>query len=120
MCASWRVASVAEFEVSRELIRKAMQHEGVQAHLAVVAQRIAARAQSMAASEGVPLQVSVQTGIRPQGRPFANVVGNNVAQEFGDANTPRARIMGRAAAAEAGAKPKTPLTILRDASGGDG
>lgn len=116
MCESWQAELVAELEVSRELIQKAMQHQDVQAHLVVVAQRVASRAQSMANSEGVAMKVHVQSGVRPGGRPFANVVGDNAAQEFGDANTPRARILGRSSAAEAGVPGK--LEIIRDAAGG--
>ena len=87
---------MAEVEISPELIQKAMQHEGVRAQLQVVADRVRARADALAASEKVDMETWTEAGTRPGGRPFVNVVGDNPDQEFGSARSRRFRILGRA------------------------
>lgn len=87
---------MAEVEISPELIMKAMQHEGVRAQLEVVASRVATRAVQIAASEKVDMEVWVETGTRPGGRPYVNVMGDNPDQEFGSARSKRFRVLGRA------------------------
>ncbi len=87
-----------ELEISRELILKAMHHADVKAHLQVIANRRKKRAEQIAASEGVEMTVTTVAGVRPGGRPFVNIVSDNVDQEFGTARTKRRRILGRAAA----------------------
>lgn len=89
---------MAEVEISYEFIQKAAQHPDVVKHLAVVAKRIQARAEGLAASEGVDMNVTTVAGVRPGGRPFVNVVGDNAEQEFGSSRTERRRILGRAGA----------------------
>ena len=85
------------FEVSRALIEQAMQAKGVREACEKVAGRVAQRARGIAASEGVKMDVKVVSGVRPGGRPYANVVGDNVAQEWGGSKTVKRRILGRAA-----------------------
>lgn len=87
---------MVEVEVSPELIQKAMNHPDVVAHLQVVADRIKASAKSIAAAEGVEMEVSTVSGIRPKGRPYVNVIADNEEQEFGSARSQRFRILGRA------------------------
>lgn len=74
-----------------------MHEPGVAAHLQVVANRVAARAKSIAAAEDVDMEVTTVAGVRPKGRPFVNVITNNAEQEFGSSRTERRRILGRAA-----------------------
>lgn len=105
---------MAEFEVSRDLIQKAMQHEGVRSQLEVVAKRVASKARSIATAEGLDMNVVVVSGTRPTGRPFSNVVVDNVDQEFGTATTPRARVLGRALTAS------TARRKIRDAAETEG
>lgn len=105
---------MAEFEISTELIQKAMKQDGVRAQLKVVAERVASRARSIAASENLDMNVTVVSGIRPTGRPFSNVVVDNADQEFGTATTPRSRVLGRSLTAGAA------LGKIRDAAGMEG
>jgi len=87
---------MAETEISFEFIQKAANHPGVIAQLGVVAARIQSRAKALAASEKVTMDVWTEAGVRPQGRPFVNVLADNVAQEFGSRRDKRRRILGRA------------------------
>jgi hypothetical protein len=87
---------MAEVEISYEYIQQAAQHPGVQRQLQVVADRIQARAKQLAKKEGVEMTVTTRSGTRPGGRPFVNVEGDNVDQEYGTARSRRLRILGRA------------------------
>lgn len=87
---------MAEVEITPAYILGAMQHPGVRAQLQVVANRVSARAVSLARTEGVEMNVSTVAGIRPGGRPFVNVISDNADQEFGTSKTARRRILGRA------------------------
>lgn len=87
---------MGEIEISAAYIKEAMQQPGVVAHLQVVANRVAARASGLAASEGVEMNITTVAGVRPGGRPFVNVVSDNADQEFGTSKTERRRILGRA------------------------
>lgn len=87
---------MAEVEITREYIRSAMQHPVVREQLGVIARRVARRAESIAAAEGVSMAVTVEQSVRPGGRPQARVIGDNVAQEWGDSKTEKRRILGRA------------------------
>ncbi|AXH44393.1 head closure Hc1 [Arthrobacter phage MargaretKali] len=89
---------MAEVEISYEFIQKAAQQPGVAAALQAVANRVHARAQQMADKDGVDMRVTTQAGVRPGGRPFVNVVGDNADQEFGTSRMGRFRILGRAGA----------------------
>lgn len=88
---------MGEMEISRELILKAMHHKDVKAHLQVIANRRKKKAQTIAKTEGVEMNVTTVAGVRPGGRPFVNVVSDNADQEFGTSRTARRRILGRAA-----------------------
>lgn len=85
------------FKPSRALILKAMQSDGVRSALNDRAKIIASRADSIGAGEGVDINASVEEGIRPQGRPFAEVVSTQWQQEWGTDLEGRRRILGRAA-----------------------
>ncbi|UVF61135.1 hypothetical protein SEA_AOKA_11 [Arthrobacter phage Aoka] len=87
---------MAETEISYEFIQEAARHPGVVAHLGVVAERIKRRAEQLADSEEVEMEVATEAGIRPGGRPFVNVVADNAEQEYGSARMRRLRILGRA------------------------
>lgn len=87
---------MAEIEISYKFIQQAAQHPGVAKQLQVVADRIKARAEQLARNEGVDMTVTTQTGVRPGGRPFVNVVSDNPGQEFGSSRSGRFRILGRA------------------------
>ncbi|WP_343317780.1 hypothetical protein AAFM46_10995 [Arthrobacter sp. TMP15] len=89
---------MAEMEISRELMLKAMHHRDVKAHLQVIADRRKKRVEQLAKAEGVEMTVTTVAGVRPGGRPFVNIVSDNVDQEFGTSRTARRRILGRAAA----------------------
>lgn len=70
--------------------------------LTVQALRIAPRARSLARSEGLDSaarSVHVKEGTRPKGRPYSYVIMDHEdgeKHEFGDTNTARRRILGRA------------------------
>ncbi|WP_417220505.1 hypothetical protein [Arthrobacter sp.] len=89
---------MGEVEITPAFIASAMTQPGVLAHLQVVANRVKARAEGIAASEEVDMQVTTVAGVRPKGRPFVNVVADNAEQEWGSSRTGRRRILGRAAA----------------------
>lgn len=84
--------------ISYEFIRDAMQSAHVRASLAAKARDLAARANSIGSSEGVEINAAVESGTRPAGRPYSNVVSANIAQEWGAAYVDRKRILGRTAA----------------------
>ena len=87
---------MAETEITYEYIQQAANHPGVVKQLGAVAARIQARAKAIAASEKVTMEIWTEAGVRPQGRPFVNVLADNVAQEFGSRRDKRRRILGRA------------------------
>lgn len=88
---------MAEVEISYEYIQKAAQHPDVVKQLQVVADRVATRAKSFAADQGLDVEVTTKAGRRPKGRPYVNVIVDDADQEFGTARKPRLRILGRAA-----------------------
>lgn len=88
---------ITRAEISFDLVRRAMQTQAVREALAKKAREIQARAEQIAASEGVELESKVTELTRPKGRPEARVSSENVAQEFGNSFTERRRILGRAA-----------------------
>jgi len=88
---------MAEVTINYELIQKAAQHPDVRARVEATARKIAGRVESLAHDEEVDMAVTVVSGTRPGGRPFSNVVADNVDQEFGTGKSARYRIVGRAA-----------------------
>jgi hypothetical protein len=87
---------MAEVEISYEFIQEAARQPGVAAALATVGARIKGTADAIAQREGVSMQVTTEAGIRPQGRPFVNVIADNAEQEWGSSRVKRRRILGRA------------------------
>ena len=87
----------SEVEITPEFIQSAMHQPGVMAQLQVVADRVARRAEGIAAEEEVEMNVSTVAGVRPKGRPYVNVVADNADQEWGSSRSGRHRILGRAA-----------------------
>ena len=83
-------------EVSRDFVRAAARHEAVTNQLRVIGDRVKNRAQNIAASEEVEMDVWVEQGERPGWRPQVVVYGDNTEQEFGSARADRRRILGRA------------------------
>lgn len=81
--------------ISSELIRSAMQSQTVRAALDERRDRVARRARSIAAQEGVDPHIGTSSGTRPRGRPYARVTAD-ADQEWGNSNTARRRILGRA------------------------
>lgn len=89
-----------KIQISREFVREAAGQPAVRSQLGTIANRVARRAESMAAGEGVDLNTWVEEGDRPGWRPQAVVYGDNVEQEWGSSRSDRFRIMGRAAEQE--------------------
>lgn len=89
-----------EFSPSYGLIGEAMRRPEVAAAIEAKAREIAARANAIGDAEGVDMDARVVTGVRPKGRPYANVVSEQVGQEWGTDRTGRRRILGRAAGTE--------------------
>lgn len=79
------------------LLGQAMRSNEVRKALRARAEKVRSAAESIASSEGVELNTTVTEGTRPKGRPYARVASPNVAQEWGDSNTARRRVLGRAA-----------------------
>lgn len=88
---------MSKVEITPEFIRSAMQHPGVVKQLRVIADRVKARADAIAAAEDVEFESWVVEKVRPGGRPVAQVYADNAEQEFGSKNKSRYRILGRAA-----------------------
>lgn len=87
---------MGELRISRELIEEAMGSPVVRAALLARAKRIETAANSMAPAD---VEIWVEDGTRPKGRPFANVFSSDVDGEWGTAFTEQRRILGRAAQA---------------------
>lgn len=83
-------------DLSYEFVNRAANHPGVLKQLQVVADRIKARGQGIAREEGVEMTITTRAGVRPEGRPFVDVVGDNADQEYGTAGVSKLRILGRA------------------------
>ena len=88
---------MAEVEITPDFIQSAMHQPGVAVALQVVADRVARRAEAIAAEEEVEMNVTTNAGVRPKGRPYVNVVADNVDQEWGSSRSGKYRILGRAA-----------------------
>lgn len=90
---------MATVRVSNDLIVEAMQAQETRDALAAKAQQIASRAAQIAQGEdpAYDIDVRVESGTRPKGRPYSRVVADDLAQEWGTSNTERRRILGRAA-----------------------
>lgn len=88
---------MAQVRLSRASIVAAMHSKATLQALERKARALEARANSLGASEGVDMDTSVESGVRPKGRPYSNVTSTNVGQEFGDRYTERRRILGRVA-----------------------
>lgn len=86
-----------KIEISRDFIREAAGQPIVRQALRQTAERVRRRADSLAASEGVPMNTWIEEGTRPGWRPQAQVYGDNTEQEYGSSRQDRRRIMGRAA-----------------------
>ena len=82
--------------LSYDFIQKAMQSQPVRQQLRARAATIAARADSIGKGEGIDMNTRVESGTRPQGRPYSNATSDRVEQEWGTSNTDRRRILGRA------------------------
>jgi len=89
---------MADPDLSYEFVNQAANHPDVLKQLQVVADRIKVRAQGLAADAGVKMKVGTRTGVRPEGRPFVDVIADNADQEFGTSRIGRLRILGRAGA----------------------
>lgn len=88
---------MATVRISRELIESAMQAQAVRDGLAARADRVAASAKSIAASEAPEVEITREDGTRPKGRPFSRIYSSDVDGEFGTSRTEQRRILGRAA-----------------------
>jgi hypothetical protein len=88
---------MATIRISSDLIVEAMRSKVTRAALRAKAEKLANRADSLGASEGVEINARVKEGTRPKGRPYARVESDNVSQEYGDREYERRRILGRVA-----------------------
>lgn len=88
---------MARVNLSRKKMAEAMQSKPVREALKDKAKKLSRRADQLGGSEGVDMDATVEEGIRPKGRPYANVTSKNSAQEWGDRYTERRRILGRVA-----------------------
>lgn len=83
--------------MTRNLFQQLNRNSAVKAACAAKAARLAARAQQITASDGGEAKITVESGIRPKGRAFTNVVSDSRDEEYGTQSTPRIRALGRAA-----------------------
>lgn len=91
------------YRVTNEVIVEAMQKPVVRDALKNKAEKIASTHDRLADAEGSDNRARVESGTRPKGRPFSNVVvDGGAADEWGDSKTERRRRLGRASNTEQG------------------
>lgn len=88
---------MARVRISGASVTAAMQSKGTRAALEAKARELRVRVDALGASEGVEMDARVESGTRPLGRPYSNVLSLNVAQEWGNRYVKRRRILGRVA-----------------------
>lgn len=88
---------MARVRLTRESILAAMQSKETRAALEAKARQVASRVDAVGASEGVDMNPRIESGTRPKGRPYSNVVSEQVDQEWGNRFVKRRRILGRVA-----------------------
>lgn len=82
--------------IGRDIIEKAMNDPAVAKQLRAIAENIGREAETMAAAEGEDdVDVEVTSGVRPKGRPYAQV-SMDADQEFGTYWKPKRAILRRA------------------------
>lgn len=84
------------YRLSPEQYAAIMQSKQLQQRLQDVGRGVMARAQSITNAEAGKAQISLESGIRPGGRAFTNVVSSSAAEEYGNSKTKRRRALGRA------------------------
>ena len=82
--------------MSKKMFDQINRNRQVRAHLMKVARAKAARAQAITNAAGGQARITVQSGIRPGGRAYVNIVSDSPAEEYGSESTPRIRALGRA------------------------
>ena len=82
--------------LSKRMWDQVNQNRQVRAHLMKVARAKAARAQAITNAEGGKARITVESGIRPGGRAFVNIVTDSPAEEYGTESKPGTRALGRA------------------------
>lgn len=88
---------MARLDVSYRWVGDAMRNDKVRRALDAKARQVKARADQIAASEGVRMTTEITSGTRPKGRPYSRVESpDGAGQEWGTARTPRRRVLGRA------------------------
>ncbi|PZH18761.1 hypothetical protein C1I97_03425 [Streptomyces sp. NTH33] len=91
------------FEFDPRCLPRIMQSEQVRGALKAQAEEIVPRAKAMARAEIGPEfadSIGISEEVRPRGRPTAKVIADREdaeAHEYGDSNTERRRVLGRAA-----------------------
>ncbi|AXQ65134.1 hypothetical protein SEA_SCHMIDT_12 [Gordonia phage Schmidt] len=76
---------------------KAVRARAVRQAMDRKAKAVASRAQAINDSEGGTATIRVESGVRPGGRPFVNVVSDKANEEYGDSKTRRRAALRRAA-----------------------
>lgn len=73
-----------------------MRNRSLRRQLEAVGRRVIGRAEQITKDEGGSAEFSMESGIRPGGRAFTNVVSSSAAEEYGNSRTARRRALGRA------------------------
>ncbi|AKC03037.1 head closure Hc1 [Gordonia phage Gsput1] len=76
---------------------KVVQSRAVRAKVDAVAKRVAARAQALNDAEGGSATITVERGVRPKGRGYANVKSDRPDEEHGTETKARRAVLRRAA-----------------------
>ncbi|EGD24656.1 hypothetical protein HMPREF0724_11774 [Prescottella equi ATCC 33707] len=84
------------YRLSPKQYETIMRNKQLQQRLKDVGGEVQARAQSITSAEGGSAQISLESGIRPGGRAFTNVVSSSPEEEYGNSKTKRRRALGRA------------------------
>ncbi|NKS94620.1 hypothetical protein GS876_10345 [Rhodococcus hoagii] len=84
------------YRLSQEQVKTIMRNKALQQRLQDVGRGVMGRGQQITNHEGGSAEITLESGIRPGGRAFTNVVSSSAAEEYGNSKTKRRRALGRA------------------------
>lgn len=87
---------MARYRLSRKQVDAIMRNKKVRKRLKDVGRDVMASGQRITDDDGGNAKFTIESGIRPGGRSFTNVVSSSPEEEYGDSKTTRRRALGRA------------------------
>lgn len=86
----------SRYRLSQQQVNTIMQNKALQQRLKDVGREVMSRGQQITNDEGGSAEITLETGVRPGGRAFTNVVSSSAEEEYGNSKTKRRRALGRA------------------------